>query len=274
MTDPSYDTQRDYTSILENQVEEGLTAIRRPASGQFLSAFSCGLDLGIGIFMLFAVHSAVAGVYGGPTMEFITASAYTFGFIFVILGRLELFTEHTTLAVLPVLIGRAGFEDLTRLWAVVLGANLLGGVLFAPVAVFAGAELGVVDPASFVSIASTFTEMSTGGLFLGAVFAGWLMGLLSWILTSARDTISRLVVIFLITFTIGFLHLPHSIAGNIEVLTGALVSTSITYVDWAVFEAIAVAGNAIGGVVFVALFKYGHAVRSAEDPDVDISRGD
>ncbi len=274
MTDPSYDTQRDYTTILENQVEEGLTAIRRPASGQFLSAFSCGLDLGIGIFMLFAVHSAIAGVYDGPTMKFITASAYTFGFIFVILGRLELFTEHTTLAVLPVLTGRADLEDLTRLWAVVLGANILAGVLFAPVAVFAGAELGVVDPASFVSVASTFTEMSPGGLFLGAVFAGWLMGLLSWILTSARDTISRLVVIFLITFTIGFLHLPHSIAGNIEVLTGALVSTSITYVDWAVFEAIAVAGNAIGGVVFVALFKYGHAVRSAEDPDVDISRGD
>ncbi|WP_254535698.1 formate/nitrite transporter family protein [Halomarina litorea] len=274
MTDPDYDTQRDYTAILENQVEEGLIAIRRPASGQFLSALSCGLDLGIGMFLLFAVHTAVAGVYASPTMEFITAGAYSVGFILVILGRLELFTEHTTLAVLPVLTGRASTADLARLWVVVLGANILGGILFAPVAVYAGPELGVVDAASFISIASTFVEMSPGGLFVGAVFAGWLMGLLSWILTSARDTISRLVVILLVTFTIGFLHLPHSIAGNIEVLSGALVSSSITYADWALFEVVTVAGNAVGGVVFVALFKYGHAVRSAEEPDVDISRGD
>jgi formate/nitrite transporter FocA (FNT family) len=140
--------------------------------------------------------------------------------------------------------------------------------------VYAGPELGVVDASSFVSIAASFTEMSLDGLFLGAVFAGWLMGLLSWLLTSARDTISRLVVIFIVTFTIGFLHLPHSIAGNIEVLSGVLVSSSITYTDWALFEAVTVAGNAVGGVVFVALFNYGHAIRSAEVPNIEIPGDD
>ena len=274
MSQPTYDTQRDYTTILENQVEEGLNAIRRPVSGQFLSALSCGLDLGIGMFMLFAVHTAVAGVYEGPTVEFLTASAYAFGFIFVILARLELFTEHTTLAVLPVLTDRASIGDLARIWVVILGANLLGGILFTPIAVYAGPELGVVDAASFISVAASFTEMSPMGLFVGAVFAGWLMGLLSWIITSARDTISRLVVIFLVTFTIGFLHLPHSIAGNIEVFAGVLVSSTISYADWALFEVVTVAGNAVGGVVFVALFNYGHAIRSAEVPEVDLFEED
>jgi formate/nitrite transporter FocA (FNT family) len=268
------DDQRSYTKILENQVEEGLVAIRRPMSGQLLSSISCGLDLGIGMFMLFAVHSAVVGIYEGPTTEFITASAYAFGFIFVILARLELFTEHTTLAVLPVLDGRASMGDLARIWVVILGGNLLGGIVFTPIAVYAGPELGVVDVSSFVSIAASFTEMSLDGLFLGAVFAGWLMGLLSWLLTSARDTISRLVVIFIVTFTIGFLHLPHSIAGNIEVLSGVLVSSSITYTDWALFEVVTVAGNAVGGVVFVALFNYGHAIRSAEVPNIEIPGDD
>jgi formate/nitrite transporter FocA (FNT family) len=41
------------------------------------------------------------------------------GFLFVILGRSELFTEHTTLAVLPVLDGRASLRQLGRLWGLI-----------------------------------------------------------------------------------------------------------------------------------------------------------
>ena len=271
MHDPNVDTQRDYTTILEQQVEEGLMALRRPVSGQFISGLSCGLDLGIGMFMLFAVHTAITGYYDEPTMEFVTSSAYTFGFIFVILGRLELFTEHTTLAVLPVLTDRASLDELGVLWVVVLVSNLVGGALFSLVAVYAGPALGVIEPASFTKIGHTFIKLTPLATFTGAVFAGWLMGLLSWILTSAQDTISRLFTIFIVTLTIGFSHLPHCVAGNIEVLTGLLAGGDYTVADYVVFEVLAILGNVVGGVVFVALFMYGHTVRTAGEQDVDIS---
>jgi formate/nitrite transporter FocA (FNT family) len=80
--------------------------------------------------------------------------------------------------------------------------------------------------------------------------------------------------IFIVTFTIGFAHLPHCVAGNIEVLAGLLAGGSYTMVDFAVFEVLTVLGNVVGGVVFVALFKYGHTVRGAEEQDVDISPTD
>ncbi|MWG33680.1 formate/nitrite transporter family protein [Halomarina oriensis] len=265
------DTQRDYTTILEQQIEEGLMALRRPISGQFLSGLSCGLDLGIGMFMLYAVHTAVTGYYDEPTMKFITSSVYTFGFIFVILGRLELFTEHTTLAVLPVLGDRSSMRELGILWGVVLFANLVGGALFSVVAVYAGPALGVIEPEAFIDIGDTFIELSPMATFTGAVFAGWLMGLLSWILTSAQDTISRMFTIFIVTFTIGFAHLPHCVAGNIEVLTGLLAGADYTVADFLVFEVLAILGNIVGGVVFVALFMYGHTVRTAGEQSVDIS---
>jgi len=71
--------------------------------------------------------------------------------------------------------------------------------------------------------------------------------------------------VLIVTGTIGLLHLPHSIAGNVEVLfwAGRLVSPAITLTDYAGFLVLATLGNAFGGAVFVALLKYGHVVRGA-----------
>jgi formate/nitrite transporter FocA (FNT family) len=70
-----------------------------------------------------------------------------------------------------------------------------------------------------------------------------------------------LLLIFVVTATIGLLHLPHSIAGNVEVLFGLLVSPAISLLDYLAFLVLATIGNAVGGAVFVALLKYGHVVR-------------
>ena len=263
------DTQRHYGEILTNQIEEGLTTLRRPASGQFLSAVSCGLDLGIGPFVLLMLLTALGGTLPDPLAKLFMAAGYTFGFVFVVLGRSELFTEHTTLAVLPVLVGESSVTKLAQLWTVVYLGNIVGGFVFAGFAVVAGPALHVIDQHAFVTTAETFVDLSPTGVFTGALLAGWLMGLLSWILTSVRDTISRIAVIFVTTFVIGFGHLPHCVAGNIEVVAGMLAGADITVGQWAQFLAITTVGNAIGGVVFVTLIKYGHVVRGYEEQQVD-----
>jgi formate/nitrite transporter FocA (FNT family) len=64
---------------------------------------------------------------------------YTAGFLTVVLGRQQLFTEQTLTAVLPLLSGNSAvgsLPNLARLWAVVLLANLLGSVLFSAAAAF------------------------------------------------------------------------------------------------------------------------------------------
>lgn len=99
-------TPAHYQVVLQNQVDEGLTALRRPPVGQFLSAVNCGLDLGIGPFLLLIMLTEVgASSLDKPLAKILMAAGYTSGFIFVILGRSELFTEHTILAVVPVLVG-------------------------------------------------------------------------------------------------------------------------------------------------------------------------
>lgn len=260
------DTMRDYTAILENQMEEGIRTIERPPTGQFISSLSCGFDLGLGPLFLIAMATVVGAAMDPVLLRFPMALMYTFGFVYVILGHSELFTEHTTLAVLPVLSGDKSLTDLSRLWGIVWSGNILGGVFMAVLIAVFGPSTGVITPEAVVSTAMPFMELTPVGVFVGALLAGWLMGLLSWLLTSAGDTISRIAIIVVTTFLIGFFHLPHCVAGNIEVLAGIFAGAPISYTAWAQFLAITTVGNAVGGVVFVSLIKYSHVKRGRPHP--------
>ena len=82
------------------------------------------------------------------------------------------------------------------------------------------------------------------------------MGIAAWLGSSARDTLSRVLLVALITACIGVLGLHHSIVGNIEVFSGVLFGdTSI--LDYIRFLLLALIGNTIGGVVFVTVLKFG-----------------
>ncbi|WP_255148646.1 formate/nitrite transporter family protein [Halorarius halobius] len=264
----SVDETPPYSTILAEQIEEGLRELNRSTTGLALSGVSAGLDIGFGPLLMAATYTTVAGVAGDALTRFLLALAYTIGFVFVVLGRSELFTEHTTLAVLPVLDGRASMRELGRLWGVVYATNVAGGVVFALFAVFALPSTTGIDRSAFVEIARPIAAHSPGGLLVGAILAGWLMGLLSWLVTAARETTSRLAFVLLVTGAIGFLHLPHSIAGNVEVLLATLVSPAFSWGRYAAFLAIATVGNAVGGTVFVALLKYAHVVRGGETVDI------
>ncbi len=262
------DTLRSDTNILENQIQEGLITLEHPPSGQLLSAVTCGLDIGMGPFLLTVMLSTTATAFPDPLTKSMMALTYTFGFVFVILGRSELFTEHTTLAVLPVLDGRQTIRNLAIAWVLIWLGNTIGGTVFAGLSVLAGSSLHLIEPHAFREVANTFIDLSPTGVFVGALFAGWLMGLLSWILTSVRDTISRVAVIVITTFTIGYCHLPHCVAGNIEVIAGMLSGAHISLGQWAQFLTITTVGNAIGGVTFVSVLKYNHVVRGADEKQV------
>lgn len=254
------DTQRSHERIVELQIEEGLSVHGRPAFGQFVSAVACGLNLGIGVFALFTMATQAGPLFSSVPTHILMSITYTFGFVFTILARTELFTEHTTLAVLPVLDGEASLSSLGKLWTFVYVGNFVGGSIFALLMVPSGPALNLIDPSAFGETAMLFVDLTPFAVFAGAVLAGWLMALLSWILTSVGDTISRIVVIVITTFLIGFGHLPHCVAGNIEVLAGAPISVA----QWLQFLTVTTVGNIVGGVVFVALLNYSHTVYGTE----------
>jgi len=266
-TDPD-DTRTSQENILRVQIQEGLSELNRPATGLFLSALSAGLDIGFGPLLMAVTLTAAEFSFSSPLVkELLLANAYALGFIFVVLGRSELFTEHTTLAVLPVLDGRATLAELGRLWGLVYAGNVLGGAIFAGIIVVVAPALGVAEPKAFAEIATPLVDHGWLVLVASGMLAGWLMGLLSWLVAAAQESVARLLFVWLIATAIGFAHLPHSIAGTVEVLAGLVVEPTITIGDFVRFLVAATFGNAVGGSVFVALLKYSHVVRDGGAPE-------
>ncbi len=92
-------------------------------------------------------------------------------------------------------------------------------------------------------------------ILLSAVLAGWLMGLLSWLIKAARDTISQVVIVWFITSVIGLSHLHRSIVGTVEVVAGLWSSSGIPVRELFRFLLWATLGNALGSGLFVALIQ-------------------
>jgi formate/nitrite transporter FocA (FNT family) len=257
--------KKPYGQILAEEIEEGLHEIERPPLGLFLSSFSAGLDIGFSLFLMAVMMTVVGDELPKPVRELLVASTYGIGFIMVVIGRSELFTEHTTLAVLPVIGRKANVGGLLRLWVIVYVANILGTAAFAGMTVLVGPRLKVIDPKVLGEIAGGATHHPALTILFSAILAGWLMGLLSWLVTAARDTISQILIVWLITGAIGLGHLHHSIVGATEVLSGLFAGQGISWRDFGHFMLWATIGNAIGGIFFVAVLKYSHASRGEPD---------
>lgn len=262
------DGQTSYQTILTRQIEEGVRELERPAAGLVLSGFSAGLDIGFGPLLMGVVLTLGAGEWGHGVREIAAANAYAVGFIFVVMARSELFTEHTTLAVLPVLDGQATVAKLARLWGLVYVANIVGGVIFATVIAVLLPTMGVVDPAVFGDIATRVAGHPWPLLVAAAVLTGWLMGLLSWLVAASQETLSRTFFVWLVATAIGLAGLPHCIAGTVEVMLGVVATHDIGLAEFARFLVASTVGNALGGAVFVALLKYSHVMRGGDPVNI------
>jgi formate/nitrite transporter FocA (FNT family) len=259
------EAQKSYKDILRQQVHEELVQIKRPTAGLFISGLSAGLDVGFSLLLMAVMYTMTVGVFSEPVVNILVANMYSVGFIFVILGRSELFTEHTTIAFLPVLNRQASLSALSRLWATIYTSNLIGAAIFAFLATIIGPALDVIDPMAFEALARPLVEHPWWIILLSGVLAGWMMGLLSWLITASRDTVSQVLLVWLVTTGIGLAHLHHSIVGTVEVLAAVFATQSVTLAEFGHFLIWATLGNAIGGLVFVALIKYGHASREARE---------
>ena len=190
------------------------------------------------------------------------ALVYPIGYIFVIIGRSELFTEHTTLATLPVMNGQAKLGSLAKLWLIVYVGNLVGGYIFGGISLIFNGEMHLIGNDFFYFVSEKMLKFSISATLISSIMAGWLMGMLSWLLSSAQDTFSRVVMIFLVTFLISIAGLHHCIVGSIEVFMAFFgEANQISGGQFLKFQILATIGNIIGGVFLVAIVKFAHSKR-------------
>lgn len=248
-------TRLTAVEIHDNIRESADREIERPAASLLFSALASGLVIG---FSFVGAAFASSLVSDEPWRTAAAAAAYPLGFIFVIMARSELFTENTLVPVVPFLERRDGetFRKLLRLWGLLLAGNLVGAFIFA----WALARTPMVKPALHSALNHLASEAVSGGfghvLYTG-IYAGWLIALLAWLLASTRFTGAQLAFIWLCTAPIQALGFKHSIAGSVEAFYLSAAGEGGWGAMLTQFVVPSVIGNAIGGVLLVALLNYG-----------------
>lgn len=238
--------------VLEAVRTEGLYELRRPAIALAWSALAAGLSMG---FSLVGQGLFLAYLPDTPWRPLVASLGYSLGFLIVVLGRQQLFTENTLTAIVPLLAqpSMRMLGKVLRLWVVVLAGNLVGAFLFVRLVMWSGFFPPQVT-AAFTTIGHESANGSFGIVVLRGVFAGWLIALMVWLLPAAQA--GRVQVIIIITYFVALGQFAHIIAGSIDTLylvnTGAL--------SWGAFAGgfflPTLIGNCIGGVSLVALLNY------------------
>jgi formate-nitrite transporter family protein len=161
---------------------EGTEELERPSSSIGWSGLAAGLTMGASML---GQGLLMAALPQAPWGHLVASLGYTLGFVFVTMGRQQLFTETTLTVMLPVLHGTHGFAAVARYWGIVFATNIVGTLLFAaaatiphlfrPEALHAFTELGekAVEP-GFLNV------------LLKSVFAGWLIALMVWLCQQPR----------------------------------------------------------------------------------------
>lgn len=240
----------------------GEDELKRSSTGLAVSGISAGLGMGLTGLGSAVVMQAYSGP-PGPAAQLVSALLYPLGFIVVILGRAQLFTENTVFPVILVLDRGKHVFNMLRLWAVVFAANVLGTLMFAAFA--------VETPALPPQIVSALAELGAHTalrdfwqIFFSGIAGGWIIALMAWLVTASRFTIGQLVLVYLMTFTVSAAGLAHCIAGSAEVLSGVLTG-AVSPVEYGKWLAGAATGNTLGGVFIVSLLNYGQVIGSGSD---------
>ena len=229
---------------------EGTEELERPPFSVAWSGFAAGLTIGCSMIGegLLEAHLPPSG-----WRNLVASLGYSLGFLFVTMGRQQLFTETTLTVMLPFLKGTHRMSAVARYWAIVFVANILATILFAAAVsiphLFAPETL-----ASFKDLGVKTVQPGFAGVLIRGVFAGWLIALMVWLMPVAAS--SRFFVIVAVTWLIGAAQFSHVIAGSAEAAFAAMHG-AIGWGDYLLgFLVPALVGNSFGGVVFVALLNH------------------
>jgi len=235
---------------------QGEEELARPSHALFWSGVAAGLSMGFSLVGEAVLEAALPPAAWRPV---VAKLGYSLGFVFVVLGRQQLFTETTLTAVLPLLVApsRKRFFQVARVWGVMLAANVLGALLFA----LALEPAGLFTPEQRRTLAEIGARALAPGpamVLVRGVFGGWLIARMVWLLPASAG--SRFYVIVVVTWLVGAGEFAHSVAGSVDVLYRVVTGETGAGEYLLRFLLPVLVGNSLGGVALVAALNHAQVV--------------
>jgi formate/nitrite transporter FocA (FNT family)/nucleotide-binding universal stress UspA family protein len=214
----------------------------------FFAAVAGGFAITI-TYLLYASMTASTG--GGITAVLL----YPLGFVYIIIGGYQLYTENTLPPVALTLERLVSVPALLRHWLVVLAGNFTGGAIGAVVLAYGG----VFSPEAATvaaDLARKGLETPPTALFFKGAFAGLIVAGVVWMNFAARDTVSRILIVYLAFLAIPLGNLFHVVVSFTEAVYLWLVGGPGLLTALPEFVVPVLLGNTLGGVLLVTVVNY------------------
>ena len=253
--------------IIHDAAIIGGRRLHRPLFESVITGLIGGMSVSFGAIAL-AWAAASAGGNDDGVAHIAGALAFPVGFVILLVGKSELFTEDFFLPVTAVLEREGRLVELARLWGVTLAFNLVGVLIFALLISRPGVlSSGPTDV--LIGIAERKVDYSLSTAFIKALFAGWLMTLLTWLIVAAEGFGAKLVIVWIVGSLIVLAEFNHVVISASEMWIAMLSGGSMSTSEWFTANFLpSLAGNIVGGVIFVTLLHYVQAlahIRSGDD---------
>jgi formate/nitrite transporter FocA (FNT family) len=235
----------------------GVDEMSRPGVSLWWSGFAAGLSIS---FSLLAEAILWMHLPDTAWRPLVSALGYPVGFLMVVLGRQQLFTETTITDVLPVMAEptRASFGRAGRMWAIVLAANLIGTL--------ASAAFCSLTPVIDARTLGAMLEVSRHGMQHGAVemffrgiTSGFLMAAMVWLIPAAG--MAQFRIVYLVTYLIGVGGFAHIVSGSTYAFMLLAAGELGALQMLGQFTLPVLAGNIVGGTVLFALISYAQVMK-------------
>lgn len=227
-------------------VDEGTQRLHRSWREVLATGFFGGTDIAVGVLAYLAVlnathHPLLAGL------------AFSVGFLALLLGRSELFTEGFLIPVTTVAAKRGSFGQLMKLWSGTLVANLAGGWLLMLLMMTALPQLHVQTIESAAHYATAPLSVETAALSL---LGGMVITLMTRMQHGTESMPAKIAAAVAGAFLLAGLQLFHSVLDSLLIF-GALITgkAPFGYLDWLGWFTYTAVGNLVGGLLLVTLLR-------------------
>jgi formate/nitrite transporter FocA (FNT family) len=234
--------------IYERTRREGERRLSRPFLELVATAVAAGIDVAFGV-VAFGTVAALAGRVAG-------AIGFGVAFVFIVVGRSELFTENFLVPLAGLDRGdRRSWTKLAELWTVSPVFNIAGGALLVLV-LSAHGVLPHGAGAPLVKLAEDADHRGFVAAFLSAIGGGALITLMTWMVEGAEAMGTRIVVAWIAGALLTLGALNHVIVATLEQLAGIRYGADVGWGDFVENFLTAAAGNMVGGIGFVTLTRF------------------
>ncbi|MDA4108484.1 formate/nitrite transporter family protein [Mycolicibacterium holsaticum] len=230
----------------QRMVGEGTQRLHRSWREVLVTGFFGGTEVAVGVLAYLSVLAATHN-------QLLAGLAFSIGFLALLLGRSELFTEGFLVPVTTVVAKRASIGQLLKLWSGTLIANLAGGWLIMWLIMTAYPKLHAQTIESGTHFATAPLSAETVTLSL---LGGMVITLMTRMQHGTDSTFGKITAAVAGGFLLAGLQMFHSILDSLLIF-GALITGAAPfgYWDWLSWFGYTAVGNVVGGLLLVTLLR-------------------